>query len=82
MVKDFTKNNDTVIKPATTAPDHSFKTQYNTIVIKETQANIYQNCFDKALFTTNIEREDINKALACLIMQIRDPDEDDWNKLV
>ena len=53
MVKDFTKENDTMEISETPSSDHLFKTTYDAIVLEETHDDIYHNTVTKALFSTN-----------------------------
>ena len=53
IVKDFAKHDENMKKSATPESYQLLKTREDAIILEDTQEKIYNNCFSKALFSTN-----------------------------
>ena len=63
------------------ALDNVFKTRDNLIILKDTQANIYQNFLSKILFVTKRERPDTHTTVAFLSPGLRYTYKDNCKKI-
>jgi Reverse transcriptase (RNA-dependent DNA polymerase) len=82
MINDF-EQHDPCDKTATTpAGEHVFKVREDVKKLPEETAKIFHNFTAKALFVTKRSRPDIHVAVSFLTTRVREPDEDDWKKLV
>ncbi len=50
--------------------------------LNKEQAEAFHHTVYQLLFAVNRARQDIETAVSCLTTRVRDPDEDDWKKLV
>ena len=73
MVKYFTNHDSTMKTSVTLESDHLFNILDNSIVLVETQSNIYTNFVAKVLFFTKIARPDIYSSVAFIITRVRFP---------
>ena len=67
---------------ATLAGDYLFKVRDDGKKLNEEQAEAFHHTVYQLLFAANRARRDIQTAVSFLTTCVRDPDEDDWKKLV
>ncbi len=67
---------------ATPAGDYQFKVHDDRKKLNEEQAEAFHHTVYQLLFAANRARRDIQTAVSFLTTRVRDPDEDDWKKLV
>ena len=66
----------------TPAGDCLFKVRDDGKKLNEEQAEVFHHTVYQLLFPANQARKDIQTAVSFLVTHVRDPDEDDWKKLV
>ena len=64
------------------APDNLFKVDDDCWKLKPKKAKEFHNLVAKTLYATKHARLDTCTAVAFLSTRVREPDEDDWNKLI
>jgi hypothetical protein len=64
------------------APDSLFKIEEDCEKVAHAKAVEYHNLVAKTLYATKLARPDICTAIAFLTTRVREPDKDDWTKLV
>ena len=64
------------------APDNLFKIDEDCEKLKPSKAVEFHNLVAKTLYATKRARPDTCTAIAFLTTRVREPDQDDWNKLV
>ncbi len=67
---------------ATPAGDYLFKVRDDGKKLNEEQAEAFHHTVYQLLFAVNRARRDIQTAVSFLTTHVRDPDEDNWKKLV
>ncbi len=67
---------------ATSASDYLFKVREDGTKLNEEPAEAFHHTVYQLLFAANRGRHDIQTAVSFLTMQEKDPDKDDWGKLV
>jgi hypothetical protein len=67
---------------ATPAGDYLFKVRDDGKKLNEEQAEVFHHTVYQLLFAANQAQKDIQTAVSFLTTLVRDPDEDDWKKLV
>jgi hypothetical protein len=67
---------------ATPAGDYLFKVRDDGKKLNEKQAEAFHHTVYQLLFAANRARQDIQTAVSFITTRVRDPDEDDWKKLV
>ena len=68
-------------KMQTPAAKHSFQTRDTTEISKE-KAEVFHTWVAKGLFLCQRSRSDIQTAIAFSCTRVKNPDEDDWKKLI
>ena len=82
IIKSF-PDQEAIKKNATTpAAEHLFKVNKNCKKLDEKRAQIFHNIVAKGLFVCKRARADIMTTIAFLCTRVREPDEDDWKKLI
>ncbi len=66
----------------TAAPDNLFKVDKDCVKLKPHKAQAFHNLVAKTLYATKRARPDTCTAIAFLTTRVREPDSDDWTKLV
>ena len=69
-------------KPSTPATEWLFKVNPNGKKLDKNMRETFHTCVAKCSFTTKRMRADIQVAVAFLCTRVREPDQDDWNKLI
>jgi hypothetical protein len=64
------------------APDSLFKADESCVKLAQNKAVEFHNLVAKTLYATNRARPDTCTAIAFLTTRVREPDKDDWTKLV
>jgi hypothetical protein len=67
---------------ATPARNYLLNKRKDGRMLKEEQAEAFHHTVYQLLFAANRGRRDSQTAVSFLTMQVKDPDEDDWGKLV
>jgi hypothetical protein len=67
---------------ATPAGDYLFKVRVDGKKLNEEKAEAFHHTVYQLLFAANQAQRDIQTAVSFLTTRVRDPDEDDWKKLV
>ncbi len=67
---------------ATPASDYLFKVRENGTKLNEELAEAFHHTVYQLLFAASRARHDIQTAVSFLTTQVKDPDKDDWGKLV
>jgi hypothetical protein len=68
-------------KQATPAGDHLFKVREDGTKLNKEQADAFHHTVYQLLFAVNRAFRDIQMAVSFLTTRVKDPDEDDWEKL-
>jgi hypothetical protein len=66
----------------TPAGDHLFKVRDDRNKLNKEQAEAFHHTVYQLLFAANQARRDIQTAVSFLTTRVKDPDEDNWKKLV
>jgi hypothetical protein len=82
MIADFHEHDPSEKTAVTPAAEHLFQVRDDVPKISEKLAKIYHNFAARGLFATKRARPDIHTAISFLTTRVREPDEDDWKKLV
>ncbi len=82
MLKDFQELQDIGAITATPAADHLFNVRDNCKKLTEYEAQHFHNMTARALFLSKRSRQDLQTVVAFLSTRVREPDEDDWKKLL
>ena len=83
MVTEFPYLNEIgTMKAKTPAAEYLFKTNADCKKIDKEKKEIFHSTVAKALFVCCRSRQDIKCAVAFLTTRVKDPDEDDWKKLI
>jgi hypothetical protein len=64
------------------APDSLFKVEESCVKLSQNKVVEFHNLVAKTLYATKRARPDTCTAIAFLAMRVREPDKDDWTKLV
>ena len=64
------------------APDNLYKIDEDCVKLSPSKAKTFHNLVAKTLFATKRARPDTGTAIAYLSTRVREPDTDDWKKLV
>ncbi len=64
------------------AGDYLFKLRDDGKKLNKEQAEVFHHTVYQLLFAANQARQDIQTAVSFLTTRVKDPDEDDWKKLV
>ncbi len=67
---------------ATLAGDYLFKVHDDGKKLNKEQAEAFHHTVYQLLFAANQAQQDIQPAVSFLTTRVKDPDEDDWKKLV
>ena len=82
MVKDWLAYDDTSTTSTTPAAEHLFRVDPDATRLAEKEAKVFHNFVARALFLTKRARPDIHTAVAFTTTRVREPNRDDWKKLV
>jgi Reverse transcriptase (RNA-dependent DNA polymerase) len=82
MIVDFREHDPSDKTAVTPAAEHLFQVRDDMPKISEKLAKIFHNFAARGLFATKRARPDIHTAISFLTTQVREPDDDDWKKLV
>ena len=82
MIVDFCEHDPSDKTAVTPAAEHLFQVRDDVPKISEKLAKIFHNFAAQGLFATKRARPDIHTAISFLTTRVREPDEDDWKKLV
>ena len=80
MVEEF--DHELLKSAKTPAAEHLFKTNNNCEKINEKMAADFHTFTAKGLFLCKRGRPDIQTAIAFLTTRVKEPDQDDWKKLL
>ena len=81
MVEEFEPYAKQGKKAVTPASDHLFMISTNSKKLEQLKAEVFHTFVAKALFVGKRARPDILTAIAFLCTRVKEPQEDDWNKL-
>ena len=83
MIEDFEYKSEISGKKATTpAAEHIFEVNDKASKLDKHQAEVFHTYVAKALFASMRARPDILLAVIFLCTRVKNPDEDDWKKLI
>ena len=82
MVEEFPYQNLIKGTAATPAANHLFNVRDNVPKLEERRRKVFHNMVAKGLFVCRRSRPDIQTTIAFLTTRVKEPDEDDWKKLL
>ena len=69
-------------EPTSPAANHLFEVDENGVKLKPEQKDIFHEFFEKLMFFGNQERPDLQTAISFLSTRVREPDTEDYKKLI
>ena len=82
MVEKFEEKYELLESAKTPTAEHLFKVNKNGVKLNEEMSSNFHTYSAKGLFFCKCGRPDIQTAIAFLTMQVKEPDQDGWKKLV
>ena len=82
MIADFEAVAGEIKTAKTPAADHLFQVREEATALGEKESLLFHNMTAKALYLCKRSRPDIQTAVSFLTTRVKDPDQDDWKKLV